>query len=726
MKCLLLAQPYNSTVSTGTAERPQVAVGDFSVTQFGHDHSSKHNWVLVNNENTVELFANDIKSLMREIDLSEAEGISTIQNTNVVITKTKEKDDSIIETQPRQDDKDIEQVTQQSQNESLQHGNVDSPLLTSSSVPTNVPSPQISLKATSQQKKESDNAAAKKLSEILNKASSRTDKLTLYKEWLYFIDSGGQIQFQQMLQAFIPCVSVLMLVISLADELSSQSSCEMQCADGKKYIVSKHSISIHTLLKRLISMVNFGNQQEKVSSGDNHLSTAIKPPSKLKVITIATHRDMYDILKQKGEINESIEDKEARLAQIFQSVEGNLSYQNPATGKILSEVDGRKAIQGVVGDRVIEEIRKELSKQAFEVDIPLTWYAYEIFLRDKARDSCGILTLEECITSGIELGLEEGEAHSALKFFYLLNSLLYYPEEVTNLVFIDPHSLIQVVNELMVLVCKIRAKGGVGRGTRALPEMANFGIISDDVFWHGEQFEMFAKISEKFSDFKSHLFKIFAHLLIAKKLPSNKPPNNIYFMPALLPLIDPLEKVPFESSNSTPLLFYFKNGAPVGLFCAMIVNLLSSEDYITDDDDYGLYSDFSWSLDTKSTPKMYSNAIILRNYDLLGRVGLVESTDWFEIHCECPEDQAEVKEAIQNAIEETKRKRKIGKGMKVKLAFFCPCGKQPHHLAMFKKRYCELHCSLSNGVRIEDTKGSQHMSWIKSLKSNPGMFYNLI
>ena len=718
MKCLVLAQPYDSTVSTGTAERPQVAVGDFSITQFGHDHSSKNNWVLVNNENTVELFANDIKSLMHEINLSE--GISTIQSTSVA--KTEEKDDSVRETQPKQDDKDIEQLTPPSQYESPQHGNVDSPPLTSPSMPTNVPSPQISPKASSQQIKDNDNAAAKKLSEILNKASSRSDKLTLYKDWLYFIDSGGQIQFQQMLQAFIPCASVLMLVISLAEELSSQSSSELQCADGKKYIVSKHSLSIHTLLKRLISMVNFGNQHEKVSSGDNHLSAAIKPPDKLKVITIATHRDTYDALKQKGEISESIEEKEARLAQIFQSVEGNLSYQNPVTGKILSEVDGRKAMQGVVGDRVIEEIGKELSKQAFEVDIPLTWYAYEIFLRDKACDSYGVLTLEECISSGIELGLEEGEAHSALKFFYLLNSLLYYPEEVTNLVFIDPHSLIQVVNELMVLVCKVRAEDDVGRGTRALPDMANFGIVFDDVFWHCEQFEMFAKIAEKFSDFKSHLFKIFAHLLIAKKLLSNKPPNNIYFMPALLPLIDPLEKVPFESSNSTPLIFYFKNGAPVGLFCAMIVNLLSSEDYITDDDDDGLYSDFSWSLDTKSTPKMYSNAIILRNYDLMGRVGLVESSDWFEIHCECCEDQAEVKEAIQNTIEETKKKRKIGKGMKIELAFFCPCGKEPRHLAMLKQRYCELRCSLPGGVRVEDTKGSQHMSWIMSLKSNPGTF----
>ena len=100
-----------------------------------------------------------------------------------------------------------------------------------------------------------------------------------------------------------------MLVISLADDLSSQSSTELQCAD-RKYMVSEHSVSTETLLKRLISMVSFSNQHEDFTSGDNHLSAAIKPPEELKVIAIATHRDKYDELLMKGEITETIEDKE--------------------------------------------------------------------------------------------------------------------------------------------------------------------------------------------------------------------------------------------------------------------------------------------------------------------------------------------------------------------------------------------------------------------------------
>ena len=110
-------------------------------------------------------------------------------------------------------------------------------------------------------------------------------------------------------------------------------------------------------------------------------------------------------------------------------------------------------------------------------------------------------------------------------------------------------------------------------------------------------------------------------------------------MPALLPLTDPPNAIPFESSSNTPLLFYFRNSAPVGLFCAMIVNLLSTKPN----------NKFFWSLDTNSTLKMYSNYIVLRSEcGLLGGVCLIESLDWFEIHCESRTDQPKVREAIEN------------------------------------------------------------------------------
>ena len=69
------------------------------------------------------------------------------------------------------------------------------------------------------------------------------------------------------------------------------------------------------------------------------------------------------------------------------------------------------------------------------------YYAYEILLCNRTSISCGVLTLEECMSLGIDLSLEGDEIEPGLRFFFLLNSILHYPKEVTNLVFIDRHSL---------------------------------------------------------------------------------------------------------------------------------------------------------------------------------------------------------------------------------------------------------------------------------------------
>ena len=754
VKCLVLSQPYdkNNSTSTGVAERPQVAVatehpqeavGDFSMQTYGQNEEKK--WVLVSDQNIVEMFANDIKSLLKELDQnsqtqSDEHDSSKKENTGTHDSSKKENTgthDSSITTQQDftkthsdpgnslvndKNSQDGTSMTVHNGTESNELATHTESFQDDSPTPDNMVSVHVISPESKPNQQSTENDVIQQLSSLLNEASGRSEKLTMYKDWLYFIDSGGQIQFQQILQAFIPCASVLMLVINLAQDLSSQSSAELKCKDGKEYLVSEHSLQIETLLRRLLSMVTFA-KRENMTSEDSRLSLAIKQPKQLQVITIATHKDECDDDK-------IIACKEAQLQQIFKSVSGNLLYQNPCTGKILFEVDGRKASDPEETfdkelKNAISNISTQLCKQAFQIEVPLTWYAYEILLRHNASKSCGVLMLKECMSLGIKLGLEDNEIETALRFFFLLNSILYYPK-VTNLVFIDPHSLIEVVNELMVFVCKVRNGVDIGPGTLAGPDMAKFGIISSDVFSH-EHLKKFHEISkevinfnsEEAIDFKLHFFKIVTHLLLAIKLPDSCTSNDEYFMPALLPLTDPSNAIPSELSGKSPLLFYFRNGAPVGLFCAMIVNLLSTK----------LNNKFFWSLDTNPTSKMYSNYIVLRSEcGLLGGVHLIESLDWFEIHCESREDQFEVREAIENSITETTKKRNVE--IEWEIAFFCPCGKQPSHRAYFKDHYFELYCELIRSpygfcIQGSKTKDFPPFSWI-SLKSNSGMWFSAI
>ena len=675
VKCLILSQPYESNISTGCVESPQIAIGEFSLSQYGQ--LNECHWELVNDEKMIEKFANEVRSLIESEDI-------------------KNEYDYSVPTQQPPLHSDI--TIAKKSNVTLRKQ--ESKLPTSG----NIASPQVLLEPSVQLQKVND-CATQQLSEIVNQASTKGIKLTLHKEWLYFIDSGGQIQFQQLLQAFIPCASVLMLVTNLAEDLSSQSSTVLQCEDGE-YIVSGHSPTIETLLKRLVLMVNSSAQQQKLISDTKFSQVIIKPPEKLKIITLATHRDKYEKQLKNREVLESIEEKEEKLAKIFKSIEGNLCYDDVTSGKILSEVDGRKASQGMFDDPVIKEIRAELKDQAFKVNIPLRWYAYEILLRQEAINGCGVLNLVDCQATGLGLGLHIEEIESALKFFYLLNTILYYPG-VSDLVFVLPHSLIEVVSELMILVCKIRNGVSVGRGAVDVKKMADHGIISKDVFAKSQKS---VKISSYFQSFSSEVIKIFQHLLIATELPDNK-----FFMPALLPLIDPSEVNPVHNSTSCPLLFYFKKGAPIGLFCSMIVCLLSTT-----------YNDMPlWILD-ESESKMYSNYITLKKM-VGGKVSFIEDHDVFKIHCEFSKDQVEVKKDLVNAINETITSRQIIKEMQPKVAFHCPCEMEGTHIAtVWEEDKWTLLCSSKQDVIQHTPENSSHPCWSWFESTNDGMRSRLI
>ena len=131
-------------------------------------------------------------------------------------------------------------------------------------------------------------------------------------------------------------------------------------------------------------MVNSSVQQHQLINDTELSQVIIKPPEMLKIITLATHCDMYDERLKGGDKVESIEEKEEKLSKIFRSIESSLSYHDLTSGKILAEVNGRKASQGLFDDPVIKKIRAELKDQAFKVSIPLRWYAFEILLRQEA------------------------------------------------------------------------------------------------------------------------------------------------------------------------------------------------------------------------------------------------------------------------------------------------------------------------------------------------------
>ena len=247
VKSLILSQPYKSKVSTGCCESPDIAVSCYC----REGDEVQIHWEFVDNEAMVEKFASEIRDLM-----SQPKKENTVESShNSKEIKELPVDDQTSYTADAPDD-DLKPLS----SSKLSH-------------------PAKESVATAR-------VGEMELIHMVNKAQGKHGKLTFHKEWLYFIDCGGQIQFQQLVQAFIPCASVLILVTSLAENLSSQCSASFEYEEDKSYDVSDYLPSIETLLQHLTLMVGSSIVQQELV-GVNELSDIIKIPEKLKVLIVA-------------------------------------------------------------------------------------------------------------------------------------------------------------------------------------------------------------------------------------------------------------------------------------------------------------------------------------------------------------------------------------------------------------------------------------------------------
>ena len=509
------------------------------------------------------------------------------------------------------------------------------------------------------------------------------------QRWLYFIDSGGQMQFQKLLPAFMPYASVLFLVVSLAKNLSDRASTIMQLPE-EEVNDGVNSLSIAEMLKQILSAIASSAQHYRsLIANDPILSQCIKPPSdKLRVLPIATHRDKYDEALKEGK--ESVDVKIAMLNEILKchntceviEHDGSLHFY---------EIDGREACKS---DHEIQDIQttnadmrrisQAIEDNAYKVKVPLKWYCYGILLNDVDKEGCGVLKLSYCQELGQAVSLSPEESLSAIKFQSLLNKLFYFPDSpAKDLVFVNVESLIDIIRDLVVFICRKRPeleKKSLMPDSRALVAKGQLSVkILKKIS------KRCSKISESFPDFEIKLLQLFEYLLIAARLPD----DDLFLMPALLPIKEESSINPFP--DSIPLLLYFKKALPIGLFCAVIVHLISRVKNL-------------WKIDEMSN---FSNYFKLRCSNLLlGSVVLVEKLDYIALYCQSPsEDYIIARDALEEAVVDAMSKHNLSKNDKPSRAFYCPCKKGMQHIAIaewFERlNHYNITCTIDEDFKVD-------------------------
>ena len=511
-----------------------------------------------------------------------------------------------------------------------------------------------------------------------------THPATSNQEWIYFIDSGGQPQFQEVLQAFIPKTSVILLVFKLIEKLSDAPLMVYQ-KSGIDYNLGPYALSNQEILIRLARMIHSSSE------------------SSMQVALLGTYHDEY---VKANPPSETMEEKELHLQEMFSFRRNDLIFYDSMCKNVIFPLNGLQAEEGKFEDPVVCMLRTSITSTpyAIQVEVPIRWHAFELAIQAEAkRNNTQVLSLEKCIELAAALGFPPDDVETALSYLSDYNLIVYYCYLLPNVVFTTPQVLLDKVTELIEHVYLLSNTENRPYATRGeYKTMNNLGIISTQILKDFPEHYVPGLFTE------ADLVKIFEHLYILTRLE-----DGTFFMPALLPPITPIELDQLLNPSTPPLLYHFQDScAPAGLFCALIVCLSSQP--------------ISWKVrhDIKPLMGTKSNAVCFHIPGLRLVITLADVFNRFEIHYRSAEGYEmylpKIREVVSEGLEEVVHNRKFSIKLPKK-AFFCrACIDTPstrRHIATPVLEEKELICSIDpiNGCKMNDIESK----WLESLPLPP-------
>lgn len=383
---------------------------------------------------------------------------------------------------------------------------------------------------------------------------------------LYFVDTGGQPQFQEILPNFIKC-DINLLIHNLSQELDEFPEFSYKTAGKQFTIPEQMKLSNIEIIEQSIKSIT---------------STKFSRKEKLYVAILGTFKDkcnpndFHKLQKEKGE----------RLQECIKPYtgigEGKCEMIFPSRDNKIFAIDGSDI--GWKGEHPdLEDLKYKILEYAKEgyFEVPIRYYLFLQVLKSHAtKKKLPFLTLDVCsaIASSILTSMTRSDVKKALNLFNDCNIILYFPKILKRLVFTDPAYLYSRVTGLIVA------------------SYESGDDISDD-HSHFQKTGIFTKMFlKKIVDLKefetSFTFDNFLDLLMGLFIVAKLAPER-YFMPCVLPLIkssnselNETKQIMKENEIDGPLVISFVHKmSPRGLFCSLVVALASLPTWTVNTDD---------------------------------------------------------------------------------------------------------------------------------------------
>ena len=663
--------PPDLRISTACIEEAQRAV----IGSLDSEDSEESQWKPVQSEGLKEMVAEgvsaDVEGLEEEILVSASHKHDTTPLKSNTTTQTHDPVIAVHDSGSQVTEVPASQDPQPQLQQEAVHAIQPSALLVKETVETNVPSMQA--------------FELPETSDILKLMKSlSTSKQPLRAHWMHFIDSGGQPQFLEILPAFIRNISLLLLLVKLSEELSDTPTVEYFSPDGKSYQLGVFPLSNEQLLLQAAQLSLF--HQSQISLPHNIIE---KEQSQPNMTVVGTFTD------QESKCKETRSEKNNRLKQLLQPFQKQLIPRSKS--EIIFPVNAKSAGQGKNEDPVATELRKVIQKLAprLRMRFPLLWYFLEMELRRLGEK---IITKSECWEIAKKLGFESKEAlEAALLYLHEANLFLYYPDVLSNIIFVDPQAVLTNITHLYERHIKLEDA----------PESEVLG--EDDLRYRDQALFTASALISLDTDYSKAAFPnedlivLLQSRLIVSEMPFFINDETAYFMPSLLPALEEGDIIQPETTAASPLIISFQEGwAPTGLFCALVVSLLSHK------------SQLLWKISelvSGNISKLYKNYLKFSIGYIADSITLVNTMKQFELHpsSELPSDLLPpIWQTIDRNLKEACSKYSYK--LSHRFAFECNCGLLPSHTALISLEKSTVQCS-QDPDKVEPLSSKQKL-WV--------------
>ena len=403
---------------------------------------------------------------------------------------------------------------------------------------------------------------------LRNKGKDGLETLQLHfrKTWsLYLTNTGGQMEFQEVLPLLVSGPSVFFFTFRLDRDINKHYMIEYDLCDGTKAEPYKSTLTtVEGLLQTLATIAAMGTFVYKgLQKGE--------APLRPKVFIVGTHKDQLDsetIEAKISSIDEQLQEAIKSTAHYKDLVEFASPSQLIFTVSNFSDDESgfnniRSAVERVVG------------RDEFQMTSPSHWLIFSLVLRQLKPY---VVSYDVCLEIARQCGLTDDELEEALHFIHSKMGLIryFFFEDVKNLVVIHPQYLFDKVTELIVDTFTFEKSS-----KQVMDEFKKKGIFS---------LSEFEKISSRMdTNIKPFQFaKLLERLRIAA--PFEMDGNRMYFFPCVLAhtsMETPAHQLSLVCTPVPNLIITFKCGyCPKGLPGALVTYLMANE----------MKSVFQWTL----------------------------------------------------------------------------------------------------------------------------------